>query len=142
MKIGERLKQLRKEKGITQKVISDHLGIRANTYSQYENNFRNPTYDIVEKLVAFFDVDYNSIFDRKAYEYGELDETRILFDKYLKLKFGIITCNKNYQTAVARKDTEEVNRLKQIIDDDSDEHNKVAKRILEILLEESFHRNQ
>lgn len=52
--IGDNLKAYRKKFGITQIEISDTLGIKQNTYSQYENNKRQPDIDTLVKLSNIF----------------------------------------------------------------------------------------
>ena len=47
----DRLKQLRKELGLTQQEFSDQIGIKRNTFSQYENG-RNEPIDAVIKLIC------------------------------------------------------------------------------------------
>ena len=51
-----RIKKLRKEKGLTLKELGEKVGMRDNTLSQYENEKRNPNDEIWEKLAEFFDV--------------------------------------------------------------------------------------
>lgn len=47
----DRLKQLRKELRLTQQEFSDRIGIKRNTFSQYENG-RNEPIDAVVKLIC------------------------------------------------------------------------------------------
>ena len=34
--VGQRLKQLRNQKGVSQKVVADYLGVDRSTYTNYE----------------------------------------------------------------------------------------------------------
>lgn len=54
--INEKLKQLRKEKGVSQKEISNAIGITLSAYSNYEQGIREPSIDIIIKLCKYFDV--------------------------------------------------------------------------------------
>lgn len=58
--IGERLKELRKEKNLTQKEISKLLDIKQNTYSNYENNKSEPDIQTLIKMADIFksSIDY------------------------------------------------------------------------------------
>ena len=56
MDIGERLKQLRLENGVTQQAVARHLNIRQNTYSQYENGLRQLPLEALKKLACFYEV--------------------------------------------------------------------------------------
>lgn len=50
------LKQLRQNKGITQKELSKILGISQAAYSLYEKGQREPRYEMLEKIADFFNV--------------------------------------------------------------------------------------
>lgn len=52
--INEKLKQLRKEKGVSQKEISNAIGITLSAYSNYEQGIREPSIDIIIKLCKYF----------------------------------------------------------------------------------------
>lgn len=56
IKIGDKIKQLRQEKKISQKDMSKILGLNASTYSNYENNHREPGSDIIVKIAEALDV--------------------------------------------------------------------------------------
>lgn len=49
-----RLRDLREDKDITQQFLADYLGIKQNTYSQYENGHRQIPIDMLVKLASFF----------------------------------------------------------------------------------------
>ncbi|MCH1939637.1 helix-turn-helix domain-containing protein [Holdemania massiliensis] len=51
-----KLKILRKEKKITQQQLADRLGITKAMVSAYENGIRLPSYDILIKIAAIFNV--------------------------------------------------------------------------------------
>lgn len=55
-----RLKELRTEKGVSQQVIADYLGITRQSYSNYELGNREADYETLSKLANYFDttVDY------------------------------------------------------------------------------------
>jgi transcriptional regulator with XRE-family HTH domain len=53
MKIfSERLKEKRKEVGITQETISRLLGIAQSTYANYETGNREPDLEMLEKIAT------------------------------------------------------------------------------------------
>lgn len=54
--IGERLKQLRKERGLTQKQLAKELGISASTIGMYEQGRREPDHRLLSKICRFFSV--------------------------------------------------------------------------------------
>ena len=56
MMIGERLIDLRKDKGLTQKELSEALFINYRTYSGYERNETEASDDFKIKLAQFYNV--------------------------------------------------------------------------------------
>lgn len=56
IKFGQRLKELREEKGLTQKQISEKLGIHSVTYLHYEKAQREPPLLLLAQIARFFDV--------------------------------------------------------------------------------------
>lgn len=55
-KLGDRLKQLRAKKDITQGVVADVVGISRATYAHYEINKREPDFETLKKMADFFNV--------------------------------------------------------------------------------------
>ena len=51
-----KLKELREENCYTQSQIAEHLNIKQNTYSQYENEKRQLPIDVLIKLAKFYKV--------------------------------------------------------------------------------------
>lgn len=65
MKIfGKRLREVRKSKKITQQELADRLGIKRNTYSDWENGKTEPTFEILVKLADLFDISLDWLFGR------------------------------------------------------------------------------
>ena len=57
----ERLKQLRKEAGLTQKNIADNFNTSPQSYAQWEKGLRSPSKESLEKLANFFNVSIDYI---------------------------------------------------------------------------------
>lgn len=51
-----RLKEVRKQKGLTLNEVGEKVGLKNNTLSQYENNKREPKLETWQKLAKLFDV--------------------------------------------------------------------------------------
>lgn len=62
---GDRLKELRSEKHITQHVLADMLNISRYTITKYETNERIPDIDTLIKIADFFDVSLDFLMDRQ-----------------------------------------------------------------------------
>lgn len=62
--LGDRLKELRKNKNISQKDICEYLDIQQNTYSGYENNKHIPDLNILIKIADYYKVSLDYLTDR------------------------------------------------------------------------------
>lgn len=54
LSIGNKLKKLRIERGLTQQTVADALGISHSVYSQYENDEREPSLRRMISISRFF----------------------------------------------------------------------------------------
>ncbi|KIO60195.1 hypothetical protein B4065_0121 [Caldibacillus thermoamylovorans] len=60
--IGNRIQQLRKEKGISQQELADYLGIERTSLSKIENMKYNPSARIMQKIAEYFNLPIGDIF--------------------------------------------------------------------------------
>ena len=60
----DRLKELRKTKGVTQKAIAGSLGILEQAYQKYEYGKHEPNHEMTVKLADFFDVSIDYLVGR------------------------------------------------------------------------------
>lgn len=56
MTIGERIKEIRKRKGMTQGELAEKIETTPQNVSQYERGIRNPKYKTLSKIAAALDV--------------------------------------------------------------------------------------
>ncbi len=56
VKTGNRIKELRVERGLTQTQLGKLLGVKTNTVSQYENGLSKTSIDILFKLSIIFEI--------------------------------------------------------------------------------------
>ena len=54
--LGQRLKELREERGLTQKELARSLGLNSVTYLHYEKAQREPPLAVLVEMAKFFDV--------------------------------------------------------------------------------------
>ncbi len=54
--LGERLKELRQEKGLTQKQLAEKLNVNSVTYLHYEKEQREPPLSLLADIAKFYDV--------------------------------------------------------------------------------------
>jgi transcriptional regulator with XRE-family HTH domain len=77
-KIGSFLKELRKEKNVTQQQFAEIIGVSNRTVSRWETGSNMPDLDIVMQIADFYEVDLREILDgeRKSEKMdNELKET-------------------------------------------------------------------
>ena len=87
MKIGNRIKELRKQRGITQEQLANSIGISFQAVSKWENNLALPDISLAPILASYFGVSMDELFDfhlteleqkvdaicKEAYRYRESD---------------------------------------------------------------------
>ncbi|MDD7408912.1 MAG: helix-turn-helix transcriptional regulator [Anaerovoracaceae bacterium] len=87
------LKELRAEKGITQKQLGDAVGVTQQAINSYENSDTQPEYSTLIKLADFFNVSTDYILGHKAetrvndevIKYLSDEEDARVMKKYLSL---------------------------------------------------------
>jgi len=65
MGIGERIKELRKELGITQTKLANDAGLTSAAISQFEAGSRKPSFDALSKLANAFNISTDSLLGKK-----------------------------------------------------------------------------
>ena len=65
--LGKRLKELREERGLTQKELSEKLNLNSVTYLHYEKYQREPPLSVVADMAKFFDVSVDYLLGLKDY---------------------------------------------------------------------------
>jgi repressor LexA len=65
--LGEKLKQLRNRKNLTQDEVSRILDINRARYTQYETGTRKPDYEMLVRLAEFYDTSVDNLLGRNSY---------------------------------------------------------------------------
>lgn len=68
MNIGNNIKRIREEKGMTQKELADKCNIIYQTIGKYERNLLNPKYETLRKIANALDINYLDLLDDKMRE--------------------------------------------------------------------------
>ena len=68
LKIGEKIKELRKAQDVTQEKLADYLNISYQAVSKLENGLALPDITLLPKLANFFGVSTDELLDLKASE--------------------------------------------------------------------------
>lgn len=63
MKISEKIKELRIEKGISQKKLADAIGVSQKAIDFWERSVNEPKSSYIIALVRFFGITYNEFFE-------------------------------------------------------------------------------
>ena len=77
MKYGERLKALRKRKGLSQKELTERLHLNRSTYARYETSTTQPDYDTLKKLAEFHEVTTDYILGHEVKDIDSMTEDEI-----------------------------------------------------------------
>ena len=70
MKFNERLRELRQQSSLTQKDISENLGIHIVTLQQYERGAREPKIETLFNLAILFDVSLDDLLCFNDYKHS------------------------------------------------------------------------
>lgn len=83
----DRLKEARLKKGYTQEKIADKVGVAKSTYAGYEKGNREPSINIIGKLMEELDVDANFLWqDETTFSFQlTYDEMENLVKRYRDL---------------------------------------------------------
>ena len=84
-KIGQFLRECRKEKGITQEQLAEMLGVTNRSVSRWENGSNLPDLDILIEMADYYDVELRELLDgeRKNEKMDkELEETVLKVAEY------------------------------------------------------------
>ena len=68
MKIGEKIKALRKEKNISQESLAKVLGVTFQAVSKWETNATAPDISLIPSIASFFGVSIDELFDYNVFE--------------------------------------------------------------------------
>ena len=65
--LGKNLKELRLERGLTQKEVADALKINSVTYLHYEKDQREPPLTLLAEMAVFFEVSVDYLLGLTSY---------------------------------------------------------------------------
>lgn len=68
MRLGEKIKELRKAKGISQEILANYLGVSFQAVSKWENDSTLPDVTMIPAIAAFFGVTTDELLDFNVYE--------------------------------------------------------------------------
>ena len=65
-----RLKELRTQKGVTQKEVANAIGCSVNNYARYERGEREPDIETLKRLSKYFEATIDYIIDNDIEQRG------------------------------------------------------------------------
>ena len=80
IKIGEKIKALRKQKNISQDVLANYLGVSFQAVSKWENENTLPDVMMIPAIASFFGVSTDELFDFNLYEVE--NNVKAIVDEY------------------------------------------------------------
>ena len=98
--LGEKIKELRKNKGILQKELADRLSVGKSTVAMWETNKREPDIDTVMKISEILDVSVDELLGKNVPE----SNAQLLPSEYIRM----IPC---FESASAGFGTDAQNRV-------------------------------
>ena len=78
---AERIKQLRKKKGISQSELAELIGVKNNTVSTWESGTRKPDFDALNLLSNYFEVSFEYILGSSDKEEARVKPTQDELDE-------------------------------------------------------------
>ena len=85
IKLGEKIKFLRKQKDISQEVFANYLGVSFQAVSKWENGNTLPDVTMIPAIASFFGVTTDELFNFNLYE---MEKAKICDVKVLDLYLG------------------------------------------------------
>lgn len=93
MKVGDKIKKLRKEHKLTQADLAKRLGVAPTAVSAWEGNHNRPLMDKISILAEMFSVPITHFFEGEISTVSEPPATYGMIDKVLRLPIiGTISC--------------------------------------------------
>lgn len=87
---GQRLKELRNERGISQNELSKYVGVSKSSINMYERDEREPGFETLEAIADFFNVSMDYLLGRYIGFHDENMNTDVIVEESggVRLQFG------------------------------------------------------
>lgn len=109
----QRLKKLRKEKGLTQKELGERLGVKQNTFTNWENGKREPNLSTILKLAEILETTTDDLLgytilsaNQPVVSLSEIDIANI--DKLSMTELGMLKVAIVMEVAKTSRNTKEI----------------------------------
>lgn len=140
MNIGNKIRELRKKRGITQEQLADSIGISFQAVSKWENNISLPDITLAPAIASYFGVSMDELFD---FSMEKIKEEAILIakesQKYRSTDWE--TARKILYDGLKKYPDNEIllNNLLYVTDyeKDPDEEIRIASRVVDVAREDA-----
>lgn len=89
--IGDKIKELREARLLTQAQMAEKTGININTLASYERNIREPRIEVITQLCSFFEVSSDYLLGLTPYpnadQYAAIDKAFLALPTEIRTKF-------------------------------------------------------
>ncbi|OCL28635.1 repressor LexA [Orenia metallireducens] len=89
--LGDRLRELRNQKGLNIREAAENLDVNKNTLSRYENNKRKPDSEFIEKAANYYNVNTDYLLGRVNFR-DKLPENAQIINPDDMVKIPIVGC--------------------------------------------------
>lgn len=91
--IGDRVKDIRKQKGLTLQQLSEKSGLSIGYLSNLERNVNSPTIEYLQRICEVLNINIIDILEKSSENklYVKKDERRVIYEKEGKVKYELIT---------------------------------------------------
>ena len=88
---GQRLRELRNQRGISQNELSKYIGVSKSSVNMYERDEREPSFETLEAIADFFNVNMDYLLGREPHKPLEnsLGEVNRVLDKFEPTQFSV-----------------------------------------------------
>ena len=104
MKIGERIREFRKQAGLTQKELGERMGVSNVNIGQYERGLRNPRLPQLKKIADALNIPFDLLVSDKVDELVDASRKMNALDIFTQTEFEEKLEHRHYNL-VAENDT-------------------------------------
>ena len=112
MKLGQRIRQLRMNKGVTQEALAESLGVTYQAVSRWENDITMPDITLLPKLSVYFGITIDELFELTAE--AQLERINNRMDEEATLTDEVFNNAKAYLEKQLREKPDDVIALQSI----------------------------
>lgn len=76
--LGQRLRQLRRQRRKTQEEVARALGLKRARYSHYENGRNEPDAELLQKMAAYFDVSVDYLLGNESNDENNKSDLNVI----------------------------------------------------------------